>query len=55
MLSVESSVAARKSYGGTAPENVAAQAARWKELLTGETSEPVKVKKTGGHGEGATE
>jgi argininosuccinate lyase len=55
VLSVESSVAARKSYGGTAPENVAAQAARWKELLTGEKSEPVKVKKTGGHGEGATE
>ncbi len=27
VLSVEASVAARKSYGGTAPENVAAQAA----------------------------
>jgi argininosuccinate lyase len=55
VLSVEASVASRKSYGGTAPENVLAQAARWKELLTGETVEPRKVKRTGGHGEGATE
>lgn len=55
VLSVEASVASRKSYGGTAPENVLAQAARWKELLTGETVEPRKVKKPGGHGEGATE
>ena len=43
VLSVESSVAARKSYGGTAPENVAAQAARWKEILTGVKSEAVSV------------
>ena len=55
VLSVEASVASRKSYGGTAPENVLAQAARWKELLTGEKVEPRKVKKPGGHGEGATE
>jgi argininosuccinate lyase len=55
VLSVEASVASRKSYGGTAPENVLAQAARWKELLTGEKTEPRKVKKSGGHGEGATE
>ena len=55
VLSVEASVASRKSYGGTAPENVLAQAARWKELLTGEKTEPRKVKKPGGHGEGATE
>ena len=56
VLSVESSVAARKSYGGTAPENVAMQAARWKEILTGEPAEPVKVKRAGGHGDGgATE
>ena len=55
VLSVESSVAARKSYGGTAPENVAAQAARWKELLTGVKSEPVKLKKAGGHGDGGVE
>ena len=55
VLSVEASVASRKSYGGTAPENVLAQAARWKQLLTGEKTEPRKVKKPGGHGEGATE
>ena len=55
VLSVESSVAARKSYGGTAPENVALQAARWKELLTGVKSDPVSVKKSGGHGDGGVE
>jgi argininosuccinate lyase len=55
VLSVEASVASRKSYGGTAPENVLAQAARWKEALTGTKVEPRKVKKPGGHGEGATE
>ncbi len=55
VLSVESSVAARKSYGGTAPENVALQAARWKEILTGVKSEPVSVKKSGGHGDGGVE
>ena len=55
VLSVESSVAARKSYGGTAPENVAAQAARWKEVLTGVKSEPVKLAKSGGHGDGGVE
>jgi argininosuccinate lyase len=55
VLSVEASVASRKSYGGTAPENVLAQAAHWKELLTGVKTEPRKVKKPGGHGEGATE
>ena len=57
VLSVESSVAARRSYGGTAPENVAFQAARWRQILTGEAAEPVKVpRKSGhGHGEGATE
>ena len=55
VLSVESSVAARKSYGGTAPENVAIQAARWKEVLTGEESKPVRIAKTGGHGDGGVE
>ena len=55
VLSVEASVASRKSYGGTAPYNVLAQAVRWKELLTGEKTEPRKVKRVGGHGEGATE
>jgi argininosuccinate lyase len=32
-LSVDASVAARASYGGTAPQNVRAQIARWKETL----------------------
>ncbi|WP_395816510.1 argininosuccinate lyase [Devosia sp.] len=55
VLSVEASVASRKSYGGTAPENVLFQVARWRELLTGEKTTPRKVKKPAGHGEGATE
>ena len=33
VLTVEASVASRVSYGGTAPANVAAQAARWLETL----------------------
>jgi argininosuccinate lyase len=33
VLTVEASVASRTSYGGTAPANVAAQAARWLETL----------------------
>ena len=33
VLTVEASVASRASYGGTAPANVAAQAARWLEAL----------------------
>ena len=33
VLSVEASVKSRKSYGGTAPDNVQAQVARWKEAL----------------------
>lgn len=33
VLSVEASVASRMSYGGTAPERVKAQVARWKERL----------------------
>ncbi len=57
VLSVESSVRARRSYGGTAPENVLAQAARWKSVLTGATVEPRKpvVKLGGGHGDGGVE
>ncbi|MDV3252109.1 argininosuccinate lyase [Devosia sp. BK] len=57
VLTVEASVAARKSYGGTAPINVLAQAARWKSTLTGETHEPraVTKKKHGGHGDGGIE
>ena len=33
VLTVEASVASRTSYGGTAPDNVRAQIARWKETL----------------------
>jgi argininosuccinate lyase len=57
VLSVESSVRARRSYGGTAPENVLVQAARWKSLLTGEKVEPraPKLKLGGGHGDGGIE
>ncbi|MBS8227844.1 argininosuccinate lyase [Vannielia litorea] len=33
VLSVDNSVASRTSYGGTAPDNVRAQIARWKETL----------------------
>ena len=33
VLTVEASVASRKSYGGTAPDNVRAQIARWQKLL----------------------
>ncbi|MBV8455771.1 MAG: argininosuccinate lyase [Acetobacteraceae bacterium] len=33
VLTVDASVASRRSYGGTAPENVAAQAARWLSAL----------------------
>ncbi|GAA4039209.1 argininosuccinate lyase [Sphingomonas rosea] len=33
VLTVEASVASRTSYGGTAPDQVRAQVARWKELL----------------------
>ncbi len=34
VLGVENSVASRTSYGGTAPQNVRAQIARWKEKLS---------------------
>jgi argininosuccinate lyase len=50
VVSVENSVASRKSYGGTAPDNVLAQVARWKEILTGEKAAPKR--KSGGHGHG---
>jgi argininosuccinate lyase len=33
VLTVDASVASRTSYGGTAPANVAAQAARWLKAL----------------------
>ena len=54
VLTVEASVAARQSYGGTAPANVLIQAARWKTELTGKPHEPRAParKKHGGHGDG---
>jgi argininosuccinate lyase len=57
VLTVEASVAARKSYGGTAPSNVLAQAARWKSELTGQKHEPKPLgkKKHGAHGDGGVE
>jgi argininosuccinate lyase len=57
VLTVEASVAARQSYGGTAPTNVLIQAARWKTLLTGQAHEPRPLgkKKHGGHGDGGVE
>jgi argininosuccinate lyase len=33
VLTVEASVASRRSFGGTAPENAARQAARWQAAL----------------------
>jgi argininosuccinate lyase len=36
VLSVENSVGSRRSFGGTAPENVKAQAAAWRKRLEGE-------------------
>ncbi len=36
VLTVDASVASRSSYGGTAPANVAAQAARWRAMLAKE-------------------
>jgi argininosuccinate lyase len=57
VLTVEASVASRQSYGGTAPANVLAQAARWKSELTGEPHEPRSLtkRKRGGHGDGGVE
>jgi argininosuccinate lyase len=55
VLSVEASVKSRNSYGGTAPANVLAQAARWHELLTGKPAQPRKPRTSGGHGDGGVE
>ncbi len=38
VLGVENSVASRTSYGGTAPDNVRAQAEGWLKRLAGETA-----------------
>jgi len=56
VLTVEASVAARKSYGGTAPANVLEQAARWKTRLTGQPHAPRPLSKTRrAHGDGGIE
>jgi argininosuccinate lyase len=57
VLTVEASVRARKSLGGTAPDNVLAQAAAWRERLTGEKTEPRKARspRSGHHGDGGIE
>ncbi|MGV3651941.1 MAG: argininosuccinate lyase [Devosia sp.] len=57
VLTVESSVRSRRSYGGTAPDNVLMQAARWREALTGEKTEPRKASsgRSGHHGDGGIE
>ncbi|RYE84047.1 MAG: argininosuccinate lyase [Hyphomicrobiales bacterium] len=57
VLTVEASVAARQSYGGTAPANVLIQAARWKSVLTGQdhAPRPLARRKHGGHGDGGVE
>ena len=52
VLGVENSVRSRVSYGGTAPDNVLAQVARWKEALTGEKVETRKARRSIGHGDG---
>ncbi|HEY0919386.1 argininosuccinate lyase [Devosia sp.] len=52
VLGVENSVRSRTSYGGTAPDNVRAQAALWREALTGKKAEPRKVARPSGHGDG---
>src|SRR5690606_16399104 len=49
VLGPGNSVRSRTSYGGTAPDNVREQAARWKEALTGEKSAPAKTR-VHGHG-----
>ena len=50
VLGPENSVRSRTSYGGTAPDNVRAEVARWTEALTGEA--PATVRRRG-HGHGA--
>ena len=55
VLGPENSVKSRTSYGGTAPNNVRAQAARWREALTGEKTAPVKKRGHGHSGDGGIE
>jgi len=57
IVTVEASVAARMSYGGTAPQRVLEQAARWRSALTGEAATPraLTAKRGHGHGDGGVE
>jgi argininosuccinate lyase len=55
VLGPENSVKSRTSYGGTAPDNVRAEAARWKEALTGEKSAPIRKRGHGTGGDGGVE
>jgi argininosuccinate lyase len=57
VVTVEASVAARMSYGGTAPLRVLEQAARWRSALTGEEVAPraLTPKRGHGHGDGGVE
>jgi argininosuccinate lyase len=55
VLGPENSVKSRTSYGGTAPDNVREQAARWKEALTGEKSVPGKKRGHHAGGDGGIE
>lgn len=55
VLGPENSVKSRTSYGGTAPDNVRAEVARWQEALTGETTVPAKKRGHGHSGDGGIE
>ena len=55
VLTPAASVASRKSYGGTAPDNVRAQVERWTEQLTGEKLTLPRGKAGHAHGDGGIE
>jgi argininosuccinate lyase len=55
VLGPENSVKSRTSFGGTAPDNVRAAAAAWKERLTGEKPPPARKPGRGHGGDGGVE
>ena len=55
VLGPENSVRSRVSFGGTAPDNVRAEAARWKQALTGEGTAPARRRGHGTGGDGGIE
>jgi argininosuccinate lyase len=55
VLGPENSVRSRTSYGGTAPQNVSAAAAAWKQVLTGEAAAPATRRWHGHDGEGVVD